>query len=121
MEIIVNNITRTRKFGWGYSTTPERQGTRIIPPTSPDYTGTLDSLLRTINADRTYNSMVSGGTYISTRWFYAGREIIGYVESGSTNPDAFAWLLERLDWEREYARQDHKPYTPPTITLIVAD
>jgi hypothetical protein len=109
--ITITNPTRSQKWGYGWSTQPERNSTAIVPPTAPDYAGTIDSVQRKVKADRTFTSVKSGGTFYNTRWFYAGKEIVGV--SGDNSPDAFAsWLFE-LD----YLRDAKKAISPVTLIL----
>jgi len=63
-EIVITR--KNRNIGWGYTCwTPEHPE----PPTSPDYTGTVKTVLDAIAADRTYASYRSGGTYHTSQWF----------------------------------------------------
>ena len=75
MRITVSNPTRTRKWGFAYSTDFDRD-LRMIPPTGPTITGTLRQVRQAIDEDRTLASIQSGGTCYSAVWFYAGRPII---------------------------------------------
>lgn len=107
--VTITNPTRTRKFGWGYSTTPERDSTRIVPPIAPDYTGTYASIRRQIAEDRTFQSLVSGGTFISTRWFYDGKAIV--------NADEFLWAMEEIYIDRDAAKNGWNSNRPRVVTV----
>ena len=75
--VTVTNWRRSRKFGWSYSTTPTGRGIEIERPEHPMYTGTIRQLLAVRAADRTFQSLFSGGTFYTTAWFYDGRRILG--------------------------------------------
>lgn len=63
---------RSRNIGWDFSTNVTDNGNggwRIESPTKPYYIGTVKQVLDSINKDRTYASVKSGGTYYSTAWF----------------------------------------------------
>jgi hypothetical protein len=62
---------KTRKLGWGYSCWT-KQGDA---PNKPDVTGTIREILDYADSDRTYQSYLSGGTYIVEQWFYDGKPI----------------------------------------------
>ena len=69
-----NTITitrKTRKLGWGYTCWTKTGDT----PAHPDVTGTVTQILNWIQNDCTYQSLKSGGTYLSEQWFYNGRPI----------------------------------------------
>lgn len=108
--VTITNPTRTRKFGWGYSTTPERDSTRIIPPTTPDYTGTFASIRRQIAEDRTFQSLVSGGTFVNTRWFYDGKVIV--------NMNEFLWAMDEIYIDREAAKDGWDSSQPGVVTVV---
>jgi len=100
--VTITNPTRTRKWGWGYSTNPTgRDAYSIEMPSRPDYTGTLKTVQDAIDSDRTYASMKSGGTFINTQWFYDGKRI--------TNRAEF------IDWWNSFDREE----TYPTLKLEV--
>ena len=108
--VTITNPTRTRKLGWGYSTTPERNSTRIVPPSTPDYTGTYASITRQISEDRTFQSLVSGGTFINTRWFYDGKVIV--------NADEFLWAMNEIYVDRDAAKSGWGSNRPEVVTVI---
>ena len=73
-EITVKNYRRSRKFGWGWSTTPTGEDAYSIEaPTVPDYEGTLKQLDEAINNDRAFQNL--GGAFFNTAWFYGGQRI----------------------------------------------
>lgn len=109
--ITITNPTRTQKFGFGYSTTPERNSTRIIPPTAPDYTGTFASIQRQIKADRTFQSFKSGGTWINTCWFYAGKPIL--------NEGEFLSGMDEIYMYRELAQNGGTANRPEVVTVQI--
>lgn len=94
--VTITNPTTNTSFGWGYSTTPERNSTRIVPPTAPDYTGTFQSIRKQIAEDRTFRSIASGGTFVNTRWFYDGKAIV--------NAEEFLWAMNEISINREAAK-----------------
>lgn len=84
-EIIIKNANRSRKFGYGISTTPSGHGTEIEPPTTPDYTGTLKQIEDQVEADHLYLNSIQN-VHKSRRWFYDGQPIeavwgVGIVSS----------------------------------------
>ena len=83
-EITVPNFGRSRKFGWGWTTSPTGQGTSIEIPTSPDYTGTLGQLRQDRADDRAFHSL--GGAFYNTAWFYGGRRITHTWAFGPLSP-----------------------------------
>lgn len=113
MEITVTNPTRSRKWGFEYSTQPERNSTRIVPPTKPYYTGTLRQVRASIDNDRTFASVKSGGTYYSARWFYNGKAVIAV--NGNEYPGMFGAWLNELDFEQMRGR------TIDSVILTLAD
>lgn len=113
MEITVSNPTRSRKWGWEYNTQPERNSTRIIPPSKPYYTGTLRQVRTSIDNDRTFAAVQSGGTYYAARWFYAGKLILAV--NGNEYPGMFGDWLHELDYRQEYGRNID------AVTLTLAD
>lgn len=63
---------RSRNIGWEYSTSVVDDGYggwKIESPTEPYYIGTVKQVLDSIEKDRTFASIKSGGTYYSTAWF----------------------------------------------------
>ena len=114
--VTITNPTRTRKFGFGYNASPSQgeNGYYFEPPTAPDYTGTFASVQRQIDEDRTYRSFRSGGTLMSTAWFYDGKRI--------TDKERFMWQMNDIYGDREHAQEYRQP-TPPTpaITVEVED
>lgn len=77
VRITVHNPTRTRKWGWGWTNTPTgRDAWSVETPSAPHHTGTLAQVQAAIAGDRTYASMRSGGTIVSTAWFYDGKRIV---------------------------------------------
>ena len=112
MKLTVKNPSRSRKWGFGYETQPERNSTRILPPSRPDYTGTLAQVREAIDNDRTLASFKSGGTFVNMKWFYAGQMIEGVDDF--MMGEAFSDFLTELDFERESGR------TIDSITLNLA-
>jgi hypothetical protein len=110
LEITVTNPTLSRKWGWEYSTQPERNSTSIVPPTKPYYTGTLRQVREAIEKDSTFASVQSGNTYYASRWFYDGKPILGI--DGAWGDTFHDWLYE-LDFEKSEGR------TPASVTLTV--
>ena len=110
--LTITNPTRTRKFGFGYSTTPERNSTRIIPPSAPGCTGTFASVRRQIEADSTFQSLVSGGTFINARWFYDGKAI--------TNTDEFLSGMNEIYINRDAANAGFGSNRPEVVTIQTA-
>ena len=102
--VTVTNPTRTRKWGFGYSTKPTgRDGYSIELPSSPDYTGTLKTLQDAIEDDRHLASLKSGGTLVNVQWFYDGKRI--------TNRAEF------IDWWNSFDREQ----TYPTLVLEIQE
>jgi len=65
-EMKTITITHRSKLGWSWTCwTPERPE----PPTKPEIVGTYNKIMREIDTDANYRSLVSGGTYLSTAWF----------------------------------------------------
>jgi|WetSurMetagenome_2_1015567.scaffolds.fasta_scaffold298574_2 hypothetical protein len=60
-------MTRRSKVGFGWNTCPTGNGTQIKPTTSPDFVGTIKTVLHDKNTDPNYKSMQS--TYKTTAWF----------------------------------------------------
>lgn len=59
-------IGKRSKLGWNWTPwTPEHPE----PPSKPDNIGTYNSICEEIGQDRTYQSMLSGGTYLTSCWF----------------------------------------------------
>jgi len=72
--ITITNFMKSRRFGWGYSTTPTGEGPYSIEvPTKPMHTGTVGGVCDAIQNDRTFNSL--GGTFRNTAWFWNGQRI----------------------------------------------
>jgi hypothetical protein len=90
MEIIEVSV-KSKKWGWGYSTQPQRTSTgglTISIPGSPDYTGTVEQIKSRISQDRTYKSL--GGAYHRDMWFYDGRPVAAiewYFPDDPDDPD----------------------------------
>jgi hypothetical protein len=114
MKLTVKNPTRSRKWGFGWSTNvlDTERGWSIPKPTQPDYTGTLKQVQAAIEADRTFASIKSGGTFYSTRWFYDGKAILG---AASDFGDSFGDWLTELGFEQETGHTIHN------VTLTLAD
>lgn len=76
MKAVITN--RTRRLGWGYNCSPSQgeRGYYFEPPEKPDFTGTIRQIRDAADADRTYQSIQSGGTFYSYAWFYKGRRIV---------------------------------------------
>ena len=69
----IPNPTRSRKWGFGYCTTPDGTGPYgIHAPTRPQHTGTIRQVREAIAANRALSSFVSGGTCHTRRWFHDG-------------------------------------------------
>jgi hypothetical protein len=66
-----DQLNRSQIFGWNYSTgvTNTERGWWIDPPTKPYHTGTLNSISRKRQDDRTYQSIKSGNTYYGDAYF----------------------------------------------------
>ena len=73
-EITINNVNRSRSFGWGYSYKPTDNGSEIDIPSSPVHTGTLNQINDAIRADRTLNA--HSNCYRNDAWFYKGNRIV---------------------------------------------
>lgn len=110
--VTVTHPTLRRKWGFGYSTTPERNSTRIIPPSAPYYTGTLRQVRAEIASDRTLRSL--GNTLHVEDWFYDGKRIVGIGHDMGPHV-VIAWLR---DLDNAYLRG--RP-VPQSVTLILAD
>lgn len=102
--IVVNNPNRSRKFGWGYNTSPSQneKGWYFEPPIKPDYVGTINQVLTAIQNDRNLASVCIGNTLYSTAWFYDGC----IIESPRT-------------WLEDYQTDVYLGHTPKSITLEV--
>ena len=63
-------MTLRSKMGWGYRTgiTTDSKGWHIDPPILPDYIGTMRTVSKAIQNDRTFQSIRNGTIYCS-RWF----------------------------------------------------
>lgn len=82
-EITVKNYRRSRKFGWGWSTTPIGEDAYSIErPSIPDYEGTLNQLDEAISNDKAFQGM--GGAFFNTAWFYDRRRITHTWQFGIT-------------------------------------
>lgn len=79
-KITIKNPTRTRKWGWGWTNTPTGRDAYSIERPGIDYTGTWKQIYQRITADKTYASMLSGGTFVNTAWFYDGKYIVNQRE-----------------------------------------
>lgn len=113
--VTITNPTRTRKFGWGYNTSPSDGpcGFYFELPSAPDFTGTFASVIRQINKDATYQSLRSGGTYMSVGWFYDGKLI--------ANSDQFRDQMNDIYQDREWAKEQRRPMpATPSIVIEVA-
>ena len=68
---------KTRKLGWGYTTVCKQglTGLYVPPPIHPTYVGTISHIFNEMEADKTFASIKSGGTYFSTAWFYRNQRI----------------------------------------------
>ena len=74
-EITVTNYRKSRKFGWGWSTTPTGEDAYSIEtPSAPDYEGTLSQLRKAMAADKAFQTNL-GSVFYNTAWFYDGRRI----------------------------------------------
>lgn len=90
---------KTRGLGWGYSTTPTGEDAYSIEhPAAPDYTGTYRQIMDWRKNNPVLRSLLSGGTFTNTAWFYLGRRIThvwGWHETGETrtiqSPDGTSW------------------------------
>ena len=95
---------KTRRLGWGWSCTPTgRTAYEIETPTHPYYTGTYRQIMAAIAEDRTYQSMLSGGTYTNTAWFYLGRRITaiwGLYNTTNDNGEELPMSEWKLGWIR---------------------
>jgi len=88
------------KWGWEFSTDPSGHGTEIVPPGGPYYVGTLKEILAAQNADRTFQSVVSGGAFYTERWFYDGHRIEEMYALAPTAVDENGhWLGSKMKWE----------------------
>lgn len=113
--ITVENPTRTRKWGFGYTASVEqrhnpRTGDSYLTVTeveAPSYTGTLRTVAEAIQSDRTLASFRSGGTSYRTQWFYDGRPIV------SVDGEPFA------DWKAQLDLDIELGYRPGPATVIV--
>ena len=70
---------RTRNLGFGFSTQPAPNygpgPATILPPTEPQFVGTVRQVVGEIQADRVFQSLRSGGTFMSRQWFVGGRPV----------------------------------------------
>jgi hypothetical protein len=112
-EVTVKNFRQDHRFGWGYSCTPTGSGTQIAHPAFPDHTGTLHQIEHAKRKDRTFQSVLSGGVYKQTAYFYQGRRIVATWRWGLINPAPD--LPEALDSEaghraNERHHQDNDGY-----------
>jgi hypothetical protein len=88
MKIVINNPRQTRKWGWGYSTTPTGDDAYSIEtPDRPQYTGTLGQVRKSRREDRIFNNL--GGALYNEAWFYNGQRITGIEVAGETFPFSF--------------------------------
>jgi hypothetical protein len=93
--MIIKNPNRTRKWGWGYSTTPSGvDAYSIVPPTRPDYVGTLKQVREAIRNDRAYNSL--GGAFHCDRWFYDGKPLSAYIVDDITIDRIVTYLFAEV-------------------------
>lgn len=83
-QITVNNPNRSRKWGWGWSCTPTGEGCSIETPEVPDVIGTLKQIAN--YDDVTYLSVISGGVYTNSAWFYDNKRIVGVWQHGMLEP-----------------------------------
>jgi hypothetical protein len=69
----VSNPTRSRRWGFGYSTHPTGESPYGIErPSRPYHVGTIKQVREAIAADRTLRSLRSGGTFMCRSWFFDG-------------------------------------------------
>jgi len=88
-----------RKWGWEFSTTPTGHGTEIEVPNKPFYEGTLSQIAAKKNADKTFQSVVSGGTFYAAAWFYDGHLIEEMYTMEPTAVDENGhWLGSEMRW-----------------------
>lgn len=107
--ITVENATRSRKFGFGYSTKPTGDGPYSIEtPAAPDYTGTIRQVEEQIENDA-YLASLKHGTLHTTAFFYDGRRIV--------NEQEFNWWRESVYQERMFP---DAPKAPSSVTLVLA-
>ncbi len=84
-EIAIKNFRRSRKFGWGWSSTPTGENAYSIEvPDAPDYTGTLRQLFQDRADDVAFHSL--DGAFYDTAWFYDGRGITHTWAFGPLSP-----------------------------------
>lgn len=70
-------ITRRSIVGFGYNTNASQVWNKsqtqsfleVDEATAPYHTGTILSVIKFIDSDRTYQSLLRGGTYYTTAWF----------------------------------------------------
>ena len=66
-ELTTNvEITRQSRVGWGWKLWMPDDSE---PPVRPDYTGTPRQVLDSINADRTFQSVLSENVWYIAQWF----------------------------------------------------
>lgn len=78
----VTITNRVRDLGFGYSTSPVRNGGPydIELPRSPVHTGTYRQVLQAMQEDRVLKSFYGGGVVFSKSWFVGGRRIVGWPD-----------------------------------------
>ena len=77
---VVEVTRRSRKFGWGYSTTPTGDDAYSIEfPSEPQYTGTVNQVYRARSENPYYNNL--GGVCSNSCWFYNGKPIYAVSET----------------------------------------
>jgi hypothetical protein len=114
--VTVKNPFLSRKFGFGYSTTPvgSSDPLGIKAPSKPDYQGTIRRVKIEIDGDRLLESLKSGGTFFNSAWFYDGKRIL--CVDGWDQPVPFVGWLEYADADLLVSGS-----RPNNVTLVLAD
>jgi hypothetical protein len=102
--LTIQNPTRSRRWGFGYCTSPTGDGPYSIEvPNRPEHTGTIRQVREAIASDRTYRSFVSGGVFFTRQWFFDGQPVMR---------DDVEQFLNTLDCAAAFHEQP-----PRTVTL----
>jgi hypothetical protein len=137
--ITIKNANLSRKFGYGWGTTPTgRDAFSIQSPAKPDYTGTVKGILEERGDDRSYRAYGSSRAtnYSSHQWFYDGKPIVniwktGYIKQAEDIPDysdgdkfkyeAWRRLNDEHHWKNDVIGEAFFSFREDDLNLLTGD
>lgn len=80
-EIIINNVSRCRKFGYGVNTQPKGINLEIEEVSVPKFKGSLNTIKSQMNSKQEFINSIST-CFKSQGWFYNDKKIVSVCTFG---------------------------------------